>query len=89
MKEAMNLLGLKARDLVTGFEGVVTTVAFDLYGCIQAVVTPPVKDGKREDGQWFDTKRLEITDATPVMLVSNFNFANVPGGAEKSLPERY
>ena len=69
----MNLLGLNAKDRVTGFEGVVSTLSFDLYGCIQAVLTPPVdKDGKKQDGAWFDVSRLTITNQTPVMEVPNF-----------------
>jgi hypothetical protein len=83
----MKLLGLKVRDAVTGFEGVVSSVCFDLYGCVQAVVTPPMaaKDaGKLEDSRWFDTKRLAVLDSRPVMEVPTFEV--VPGGSEKSIP---
>ncbi len=41
VQEHLCKLGLKAEDMVTGFKGVVSTVSFDLYGCIQAVLTPP------------------------------------------------
>jgi hypothetical protein len=34
----LKLLGTKVRDVVTGFVGIVTSVSFDLYGCVQAVV---------------------------------------------------
>jgi hypothetical protein len=87
MKEHMKLLGLTVKDCVTGFSGVVTTVGFDLYGCVQAVVTPVAQDSKLEESRWFDTNRLEVTNETPVMEVPDFQ--TVPGGAEKSLPERY
>lgn len=30
----IDLLGLKAEDKVTGFKGVITTLSFDLYGCV-------------------------------------------------------
>lgn len=64
----MKLLGTKVRDRVTGFSGVVASLSFDLYGCVQAVVTPPVDDkGEMKDGRWFDTSRLDVIDATPVM----------------------
>lgn len=57
----INLLGLKAKDAVTGFSGVVTSISFDLYGCVQAIVTPPVdKDGNAKDGRWFDIIRLHV-----------------------------
>ena len=43
----LNLLGMRVEDRVTGFKGVVATVGFDLYGCIQAVVNPGTDaDGK-------------------------------------------
>lgn len=72
-QDHINYLGKKARDSVTGFEGVVTSVSFDLYGCIQAVLSPPLgKDGKMEDGRWFDIHRLEITDDKRVMPVPAF-----------------
>lgn len=77
----MELLGLRVRDAVTGFEGIVSSVGFDLYGCVQAVVTPPVRDGKPGDGMWFDTKRLIVLDKTPVLELPTFEV--VPGGSEK------
>lgn len=60
---ALNLLGRKARDKVTGFEGVVTTIGFDLYGCVQAIVNPAQKDAKLGDPVWLDIKRLDLTES--------------------------
>lgn len=70
----ISLLGKKVRDRVTGFAGVVTSVAFDLPGCIMATVTPDAldKDGKVQDGRWLDVNRLEITDDNRVMPVPAF-----------------
>ena len=59
IKEHLKVLGFSAKDKVTGFEGVVSTVSFDLYGCIQVVLTPPVKDGRMMEGSWFDITRLQ------------------------------
>lgn len=68
IKRQMKLLGTKVRDRVTGFSGVVSSVSFDLYGCVQAVVTPHVDDkGEIKDGRWFDTSRLEVVNGVPVM----------------------
>ncbi len=39
-REHMSVLGLWVSDEVTGFEGIATSVGFDLYGCVQVVVTP-------------------------------------------------
>jgi len=81
--KTIELLGLKVKDVVTGFTGIVTTVSFDLYGCVQAIVDPGVdKDQKPMDRMWFDTKRLEVLNQVPVMAVPDFLV--VPGG--QSLP---
>lgn len=85
------LFGLKVRDRVTGFAGVVTSVSFDLYGCVQAVVTPSAGEaGKLEDSRWFDTKRLEAIDFAPVMALPTFEVVPGPEGkpAASSLPPR-
>lgn len=75
IQKYLEMLGTKVRDRVTGFEGVVTSVGFDLFGCIQVIVTPPAtSDGKRNLGEWFDSNRLETVDATPVMERPDFSF---------------
>lgn len=59
--DSLALLGCKAKDRISGFEGVVDGVSFDLYGCVQATVRPGIdKEGKPKDAFWFDVKRLEI-----------------------------
>jgi hypothetical protein len=79
VKEHFELLGRKAKDVVTGFEGVVTSISFDLYGCVQAVVSPGLNEKQEPgDGRWFDTKRLVPLSAEPVMTVPSFEV--VPGG---------
>jgi hypothetical protein len=84
MTENLKLLGFKVRDLVTGFVGVVTTISFDLYGCVQAVVTAEHRaDSKESDSRWFDTKRLVATSDGPVMTVPTFQ--TIPGG-ERTRP---
>ncbi len=84
----INLLGLKVTDCVTGFSGVVTSVSFDLYGCIQSVVTPPVTlDGKNEDARWFDVARLTILDEVPVM--PRPDFVSVHGPERKPAPSTH
>jgi len=64
----LGLLGKHVHDRVTGFQGVVTSLTFDLYGCIQSLVHPGVQsDGKLGEQQWFDVSRLRVNDPTPVM----------------------
>jgi len=82
MNEHFKLLGFKVRDAVTGFHGVVTTISFDLYGCVQAIVSPGKCDEKGDFGEsrWFDTKRLIALSKKSVMEVPTFDV--VPGGQE-------
>lgn len=62
-------LGVKAKDKITGFEGVVTGHADYLTGCDQYLLSPTVDDkgGKRE-GAWFDDQRLEVSDPNAIVL---------------------
>ena len=78
----LNLLGMEVKDKVTKSSGVVSSVSYDLYGCIQALITPPVAaDGKRENSHWYDVNRLTITGKKPVMKVPDF--IKIPGPARK------
>lgn len=74
-------LGLQAEDAVTGFKGIITSISFDLYGCIQVVVVPRTNDdGKIKDGQWFDISRLNIVSDTPVITVPDFSQGYIAEG---------
>jgi hypothetical protein len=67
------LLGYTAKDKVTGFKGVVTSISFELYGCIQILVHPGMgAEGKIAEQQWFDVSRLELVSDVPVMDQPNF-----------------
>lgn len=84
-KNHIDLLGKKARDRITGLQGVISSVCFDLYGCVQAGISPPVdKDGKLVDSRWFDVNRLEIVDETRVMPVPAFAIEPPKYGATPS-----
>lgn len=70
-KKYLELLGHEVRDVVSGMEGVVESVCFELYGCVQMAVRPRVpkdaKPGEYPDGRWFDEKRLLKISSVPVM----------------------
>lgn len=88
VKENLALLGTQMKDRVTGFSGMVSSVSFDAYGCIQVILTPPVgKDGKPQDGHWFDAKRL-VAAGKRLMPQPDFGVTPeaVPGGFDKPLP---
>ena len=42
LKKHVELLGHRAVDKITGFKGVIDSISFDLYGCIQACVRPAI-----------------------------------------------
>lgn len=66
----MNIqLGQKVRDKITGFAGTVTGHCEYISGCNQTLVVPGTKeDGSLIGAEWFDDQRLEVTDATPIVL---------------------
>ena len=81
-------LGYRARDRVTGMEGVIVSVVFDLYGCIQVILNPGLdKEGKPGDSHYYDVSRLEFLSKKPVMDQPNYHFGpqaeGKQGAAEK------
>lgn len=85
--DALKLLGHKVKDAVTETEGVVVSVSFDLYGCVQALVRMKAKELKDLESAvfWFDAKRLAVLSKKPVM--EQPSFVEVPGGeARKPIP---
>lgn len=90
----LNLLGQRVQDRVTGFKGIVASVSFDLYGCIQAVVNPGLtSEDKLGDSQWFDINRLKVLSKKPVMkqpdFVSGPQADGDQGPAEKPMSSRF
>lgn len=55
----MPQLGDRVRDMVSGYEGVVSGYSVYLWGCDTFLVSRADKDGKPE-GEWLDAARLEI-----------------------------
>jgi hypothetical protein len=81
IQKHMELLGMKVTDKVTGFKGVVSSISFDLFGCIQAIVTPQAgKDGKQENSSWFDVTRLTVTSKKPVMDIPDYEMGYTSEG---------
>ena len=83
VQKHIELLGHKVKDKVTGFKGVITTMSFDLYGCIQAAVTPESGErGDQKEGRWFDITRLKVTSKKRVMEVPNFRRGYISTGSK-------
>ena len=76
-------LGMKAKDKVTGFDGILVGRAEYLTGCTQYGIAPPAKDGKIESAQWFDEGRIEVVgDGVTIEEVSSA----APGGPNRDTP---
>ena len=82
IKEHLNLLGHKVKDKVSDFEGVVISISFDLYGCIQADVRPTTlnKDNGFIMGSWLDVSRLKVLTKKPLMDVPNYEYGDIAKG---------
>ena len=54
-------LGDKVKNILTGFEGIVTGQAIYLHGCSQSLVVPKIsKDGEFRRSHWFDDPHLKV-----------------------------
>lgn len=63
MRNQKHQLGIKAKDKITGFEGMITGISRYITGCDQYIVQPEAKDGDFKEGRWFDEGRLqEVSD---------------------------
>jgi hypothetical protein len=80
IEENLNLLGLKVRDIVSGIEGIVTHVGFDLFGCVQVILRPEyIKEtGVLPDTVWLDVCRLEVLSKKPVLPLLDFIYTSGP-----------
>ena len=77
----IDLLGMRVSDKVTGIQGIVTCVSFDLYGCIQAVICPGVDgDGKLRESIWVDVSRITVLDSNRIMKIPDFHTGPVADG---------
>lgn len=83
VRKHLELLGKKVEDKVTGATGIVDSISFDLYGCIQAGVNEGLKkDGEHIGCKWFDVSRLTIKNQKPVMQVPDFEYGLVAEGGK-------
>jgi hypothetical protein len=62
-------LGQVVKDVVTGFEGVVTGRTEWLNGCVRyGVQSRKLKEGVPTEAQWFDEQQLSATAKQPVTI---------------------
>jgi len=78
MEKHLELLGYKAMDKVTKMEGIITSISFDLFGCIQVILTPAYNSNS--ESQWFDLRRVTVLDYTRVMEYPDFKQGYIAEG---------
>lgn len=91
MDQYIEMLGHTFQDKVTGFKGVAESISFDLYGCVQLALKPPVLTTDKgeqtlQDGRWFDANRLRQTSKKRTMEIPTFARLQKadPGPADKT-----
>ena len=84
-------LGDNVRDLVTGFEGLITGTAQSLSGCTQYLVKPAVpmerKKYERPEGVWIDEgylKKVGSSSVAKILLAAREPEPN--GGPQHNAP---
>lgn len=90
--DVVNLLGYEGKDRITKQSGVISSIAFDLYGCIQVLLTP-LKVENNTDIKvqgWFDINRIEIKKGKKIMeayyFETKYEHFNDTGGPENNKP---
>lgn len=77
-------LGITAKDIITGFEGVILGHCRYITGCDQYLLQPPMKkDGTHVESRWFDEQRLVIVKNGK--SIPDLNKGTKPG-ADKAAP---
>jgi len=82
-------LGIKVKDVVTGFKGILMARAEYLTGCNQYLVLPTPKSSKTiyPDSQWFDEGRLRKTKKDQIFKPEDVAVDNDPG-CDLKLPKK-
>ena len=76
-------LGAKARDTVTGFEGIIIGRNEWLNGCVQYALKPKVNDkGEIIEAEWIDEQQIEMVRTDPVT-----KRLEKTGGPQKDAPK--
>lgn len=63
-------IGDIAKDLITGFEGLVQATSESIVNCPQVLIKPMALDnGKPIDGVWFDAPQCEVIGVSTVPVI--------------------
>lgn len=68
----MELFGKKAKDIITGFEGIAIGYCQYNTGCNQILIAPSVsKTGEFMESRWFDEQRVKFISGGKRITVDN------------------
>lgn len=74
--------GRQYRDRITGFTGKATGFCSYISGCDQVLILPEIdKDGKKQEGHWFDDDRL-----IDVLKEQRVQRSSRKGGPQENVP---
>lgn len=65
--------GKKAKDSITGFEGVVVGHCCYISGCNQILLAPKSTGGLFRESQWFDEQRIIVLSGKKIVLNNGIN----------------
>lgn len=83
-------LGDKAKDLVTGFEGICIARTHWLNGCVRCTLQPDKtdKEGKPYEGQTFDEPQLTVVKQGQVKCGPTDTGGPIPAPRQHAGPRR-
>ena len=85
MDKIFNKLGFKGVDRISGYRGVIESVSFDIYGCVQYLLRREVKDNdpNTDVAAWYDEKRIRVTGKQRVIKCDFKDLCEIKGPAKK------
>ena len=82
------LFGKNAKDIITGFTGIITGRCEYISGCTQLLLQPTIDgSGSYREGQWFDESRISINEEVETVRLPAEKVALNPG-PDKAAPKR-
>jgi hypothetical protein len=80
-------LGMKVKDLISGFVGITIGKTEWITGCAQFIVEPAMKKDGTHNNEWFDENRL-VAISTRVIKLKKPDTKPDELGGPKSYPQR-
>ena len=77
--------GDEVKEIITGFKGIITGIAFYITGCNQyLIVAKPKNNTEEAKGVWYDQDRIELVKSKKIIL----ELDDEGDGADKQAPNK-